>query len=236
MQETLKPDSNACSPSTCGCRRLLQGKERPSSAKKLLGLAHLCRDFGRPHAAAGLYAVVFVFATPLADDLDMPVNRYKAACAAARSRPKDARGAVGEAERAALRRQALDWLRADLALRGQVAARRQVRGPPAHDLADRHRPRGRTGPGALGEIARHRVRGLWRCLWADVDASLAVRPAGAGPGGPPHAGTGPGPPTATQKAIKGGATDDGHVWFEYAAILLLAGDSPGYKEGAAPPA
>ena len=30
------------------------------------------------------------------------------------------------------------------------------------------------------------------------------------------------------KAVNGDATNDGHVWFEYAAVLLLAGDSPGY--------
>src|SRR5205807_1222557 len=27
---------------------------------------------------------------------------------------------------------------------------------------------------------------------------------------------------------KRGATDDGHFWFEYAALLLLSGDRPGY--------
>ena len=28
--------------------------------------------------------------------------------------------------------------------------------------------------------------------------------------------------------MKHGPTDDGHFWFEYAALLLLSGDRPGY--------
>jgi hypothetical protein len=28
--------------------------------------------------------------------------------------------------------------------------------------------------------------------------------------------------------LKHGPTDDGHFWFEYAALLLLSGDRPGY--------
>ncbi|KAA5540007.1 protein kinase [Roseiconus nitratireducens] len=32
------------------------------------------------------------------------------------------------------------------------------------------------------------------------------------------------------KAIDGDYSDNGHVWFEYAAVRILAGDAPGYRE------
>ena len=89
---------------------ILQGKEQPN-LEELLGLAHLCQNYGRPHAAAGLYAAAFAARPALADDLGS-ANRYKAACAAARAADL---ARLGETERAGLRRQALDWLRADLA-------------------------------------------------------------------------------------------------------------------------
>ena len=37
---------------------LLGGAERPDAAEQLR-LARLCRDYGRPYAAAGLYAAAF---------------------------------------------------------------------------------------------------------------------------------------------------------------------------------
>jgi serine/threonine-protein kinase len=33
-----------------------------------------------------------------------------------------------------------------------------------------------------------------------------------------------------QRVLERGATDDGHFWFEYAAVLLLAGDRKGYEK------
>jgi serine/threonine-protein kinase len=62
---------------------LIQGKERPA-LEELLELAHLCQEYGRPHAAAGLYAAAFAARPALADDLSSG-NRYNAACAAARA-------------------------------------------------------------------------------------------------------------------------------------------------------
>jgi hypothetical protein len=32
------------------------------------------------------------------------------------------------------------------------------------------------------------------------------------------------------RALKHGTTDDGHFWFEYAAVLLLSGDRSGYAK------
>jgi tetratricopeptide (TPR) repeat protein len=101
---------------------LLQGRERPAEAERL-ELARLCQDYGRPHDAVGLYAAAFADRPDLADELGCS-HRYNAACAAARAAaelgPDEAR--LGEPVRAGLRRQALDWLRADLAQGAQIAA------------------------------------------------------------------------------------------------------------------
>jgi tetratricopeptide (TPR) repeat protein len=35
------------------------------------------------------------------------------------------------------------------------------------------------------------------------------------------------------RALKRGPTDDGHFWFEYAALLFLSGDRPGYAKACA---
>src|SRR5204863_6184443 len=35
------------------------------------------------------------------------------------------------------------------------------------------------------------------------------------------------------RALERGPTDDGHFWFEYASLLLLAGDRPGYEKACA---
>ena len=62
---------------------LLQGRERPAAAEQV-ELARLCRKYGRPHAAAGLYAAAFAAQPALADDL-YEGHRYAAARAAARA-------------------------------------------------------------------------------------------------------------------------------------------------------
>jgi hypothetical protein len=95
---------------------LLQGKERPA-VEELLELACLCLDYGRPHAAAGLYAAAFAARPALADDLGRG-NRYSAACAAARAAAGkgSAQRPLSDAERADQRQRALAWLRADLTL------------------------------------------------------------------------------------------------------------------------
>ena len=174
---------------------LLQGKERPAAAEQL-ELAHLCQEYGRPHAAAGLYAAAFAARPALADDLDErpPLQRrLRRRPAAADLGPDGAR--LGETERASLRRQALDWLRADLAW-GQIAARRQVGGPPF--ATGGPKPTWRAyGTRCPGGIARRRARRVAAPLGGRGGVA-GRRPAGAGPGVPPPAGTGPGPPTATQ--------------------------------------
>src|SRR5262249_2411808 len=97
---------------------LLQGKEQPGEAERL-ELARQCRGFGRPHAAARLSARAFAAPPALADAL-APGHRHAAACAAARAADGSGGAVLDEPVRAELRRQALDWLRADLAVQTRL--------------------------------------------------------------------------------------------------------------------
>jgi tetratricopeptide (TPR) repeat protein len=95
---------------------LLQGQEQPKDAGERLYLAQLCQEHKQLFAAAArLYAQAFADQPRLADHL-IPSYRYNAACSAALAgcgQGQDA-GGLDEKERARLRREALDWLRADL--------------------------------------------------------------------------------------------------------------------------
>jgi Tfp pilus assembly protein PilF len=98
---------------------LLAGKDKPADADELLSLAILCQNpCERRHAAsASFYAAAFAARPSWAEDLDTS-NRYNAACSAVRAgfgHGVDAAG-LDEATRAKFRRQALEWLNADLLL------------------------------------------------------------------------------------------------------------------------
>src|SRR5581483_3107864 len=106
--------------------RALRGDAEPASAAETLELASLCQlPCKRLHAtAAHLYADAFTAQPQFAADLES-FHRYNAACSAALA-------AAGQAEDAKLlpdkvtnklRRQALQWLRADLALYAGMAKR-----------------------------------------------------------------------------------------------------------------
>ncbi|HEV3238477.1 MAG TPA: tetratricopeptide repeat protein, partial [Gemmataceae bacterium] len=96
---------------------ILKGEQRPKNAEEQLALADLCMRFKNAYvSAAQFFTNAFKEAPTLADAL-MNGNRYNAACAAAlastgqgKEDPKP-----DERQRARLRKQALDWLRADLA-------------------------------------------------------------------------------------------------------------------------
>jgi tetratricopeptide (TPR) repeat protein len=97
---------------------VLKGEEKAKNASELLRLAHFCSTQKRhPAAAARLYADAFAAEPELADDL-AEGDRYRAARAAALAgcgKGRDA-AAVDESGRARWRKQALDWLSADLRL------------------------------------------------------------------------------------------------------------------------
>jgi serine/threonine-protein kinase len=97
----------------------LQGKHQPRDNDERLAFLGLCQFQGRNAAAARLYADAFAADRALADSI--PECLYRAArCAALAGCGRGADGAnLGEAERARWRKQARDWLRADLAARAR---------------------------------------------------------------------------------------------------------------------
>jgi tetratricopeptide (TPR) repeat protein len=201
-------------------------------------VARLCRDNGRPCAAARLYASAFAAQSSLADDLTTR-NRYDGACAAARAATDpgaDAAG-LGEPERAGLCLQALDWLRADLAhwtelLRGGKSVGWVLKtwqtDPALACVRD---------AASLEKLPQNRRRD-WKRLWSAVAAALAEHPSLASDpleDGKAHAARREWGPAAEcyARSMSFGLTDDGHFWFEYAALLLLSGDRNGYAKACA---
>jgi serine/threonine protein kinase/Flp pilus assembly protein TadD len=211
---------------------LLQGKGRPADAGELLDLAGQCRDYGRPSAAARLYAAAFAARPALADDLGSH-NRYAAACAAVRAATDRGTGAAPlvETERAALRRQALDWLRADLE---QTTRQRQGHKPVAEALAPWQADAALAGVRDEAPIEQLPAdeRQEWQRFWAEVAALRSGDPLGRAR---VHAARREWGQAADcyARAVKRGPTDDGELWFEYAAALLLSGDRAGYRQACA---
>jgi predicted ribosomally synthesized peptide with SipW-like signal peptide len=96
--------------------RLIQGDEKAGSAQEGLDLAEMCQ-LKRLHAAAArFFADAFAAAPGLAGDLNAG-RRYNAACSAALAAAGQAEDAakLDDAAKVKHRKQALDWLRADLA-------------------------------------------------------------------------------------------------------------------------
>jgi tetratricopeptide (TPR) repeat protein len=154
----------------------LSGKAKPTSAAEALDLARLCRSTKRHAASARFYAEAFAVQPGLADDLKAR-HRYNAACyAALAGSGKGEDGKLDEKEKARWRRQALTWLRADLALRvkqlasGKAADRQEVAAKMRHweqdsDLA------GVRDPAAVARLPADEQE-AWKKLWADVAALL----------------------------------------------------------------
>jgi serine/threonine-protein kinase len=144
---------------------ILSRKEKPAGAAEGLQLGWICQATKRYADAVRLYADAFAAAPKLR------VLRYNAACcaalAAAALKPNDK-------EQPRLRRQALDWLRADLALWKQQAESGNATGRALTQRtlsAWQNNPslasvRDKQGLGKLPDTERK----AWQKLWADVEA------------------------------------------------------------------
>jgi tetratricopeptide (TPR) repeat protein len=165
----------------------LQGEEQPKDAAERLGFAQLCHQFRKLYAtAARFYDEAFAEEPQLADDLGQQ-HRYKAACAAALAgcgQGEDAKS-LDDKERARLRQQAAEWLRADLKAYRQLMDRSAGKAGPAiaqrlqHWLQDTDFA-GVRGPEALGKLPEAERR-AWQDLWADVAQTLARAQGGPAP-------------------------------------------------------
>jgi superkiller protein 3 len=95
---------------------ILRGDAHPVSTAETIALAQLCQQFKQmPTTAARFYSDAFAAERKLAADLTAQ-HRYNAACSAALAAVGQGKDAdkLDLKERQRLRRQALDWLRADL--------------------------------------------------------------------------------------------------------------------------
>jgi tetratricopeptide (TPR) repeat protein len=152
---------------------VLEGKE-PAAPGELLQMALLCRQYKKRHAAAAqLYQQVFQAQPAVAEDAANQ-HRYHAACAAALAaagKGLDAAKLPDEAP-VKLRRQARDWLQADLGhyteqlQGGNAAAVLQIESRLSHWLADPDLAGVREAK-ALAELPEEEAGG-WQKLWADV--------------------------------------------------------------------
>ncbi len=161
----------------------LRGKVRPAGAVQWHEYAQLCRCNQFPVAAARARLAAFQAEPKRADDLQAG-HRYDAACAAALAgcgQGKDA-GTLTPGQRLRWRRQALTWLRADLALRREQLARgtNADRAEAQQKLrywqqdADLAGLRDREALDKLPAEERHACRRLW----SEIEVLLAGTTAG----------------------------------------------------------
>ncbi len=138
---------------------------------------------------------------------------------------------LDESARTQWRRRALGWLRAYLELSIKLQDSGERAGwSPASWQTDSALASVRD-PAELAKLPAAE-REQWQLLWANVAAHVAADPLGQGRA---HAARREWAQAADAyaRALKHGPTDDGHFWFEYAALLLLSGDRPGYVKACA---
>jgi serine/threonine protein kinase/tetratricopeptide (TPR) repeat protein len=160
---------------------ILSGKEQPASNAERAEYAALCQLKQLTLTSARFYEQAFAAEPKLADDLETD-HRYNAACSAALAAAGQGKDAdkLSDQERADLRKQALQWLRADLAAWGKqldkdadkarpVVQRKMTHWKQDTDLADVRDSK------ALKNLPPEE-RGAWQKLWQDVDTLLAKSP------------------------------------------------------------
>jgi serine/threonine-protein kinase len=156
-----------------GLDAALRGEALPAHAEDGRCLARIASDRGWHAGAARLWSAAFDSDPAGADDL-AAAHRYNAACSAALAgagRSLD-EPSPDEAARARLRAQALDWLRADLALRAkQVDSDAEARQKLRYWLADPDL----AGVRDAEPLARlpEEERAAWQGLWSEVKALVA---------------------------------------------------------------
>jgi eukaryotic-like serine/threonine-protein kinase len=162
---------------------ILEGKEKPADDAERLALAQLCQEYKKRYAAAArFYAEAFEEKPERAKDLRNGL-RYNAACAAALAGCGQGEDAdkLDDNERTRLRQQALNWLKADLALWANVADNEN---PKAREAVQQTLQQWQTDADLAGlrdkpanEKLPEAERATCQQLWADVDALLArVKP------------------------------------------------------------
>jgi hypothetical protein len=158
--------------------KLRSAEGRPANPDEGLQLASLCAGYKRLYAtAAAWYADAFAADPKAADDIKAS-HRYDAACAAAQAgcgRGSDV-DKLTEAQRARLRNQAAEWLRADLQVNQKLLqdSNEQERTLAHERLENWQRDPDLCDVRDLAAIAKlpPAERAAWVQLWADVEILL----------------------------------------------------------------
>jgi tetratricopeptide (TPR) repeat protein len=152
-----------------------RGQDKTAGPAEWLELARVCRLKKRYAAAAHLYAEAFAADPKPADDLRAG-HRYDAArCAVLAAAAEGADDAKpDDRERTRLRGQALDWLRADLALWKKQAQPGQAEGRVTAERVLQHWQADSDLAGVRDEAGLAKLpdkeRQAWEKLWAEVEA------------------------------------------------------------------
>jgi serine/threonine-protein kinase len=152
-----------------------KGEFHPKDTIERLALASICAAKQLHASAARLHAEAFAADPRVADDLKVSY-RYNAACCAALGAASRSEGAVklDDKERARLHKQALDWLKADLALRARQLQTDKPADRNAVQQALRHWQQdsdlaGIRDKAALAKLPSEEQKAFAH-LWADVAA------------------------------------------------------------------
>jgi serine/threonine-protein kinase len=170
--------------------KLLNGEVQPADTAERLVAARMCREHRKLYAAATrFYADAFAAEPKRADDLEAQ-HRYEAACVAALAGSGQGEDAadLDDQARARLRRQALDWLRADLTQYAAIVDRGPPQARPMVQQRLEHWQQDTDFAGMRGAALATRPeaeRPPWQKLWAQVEA---LRQRAAGPPKPPKPG------------------------------------------------
>jgi eukaryotic-like serine/threonine-protein kinase len=166
----------------------LEGKAQPKGATERLAFAQLCQRYRKRYSAAARFSEgAFADQPALAEDLASG-HRYNAACAAALAGCGQGQDAAGldDKEHARLRKQALDWLRADLGAWRRSLEKAPDKARPAVAKTMQHWLADPDFAGVRGEAALAKLpeaeRPRWQDLWEEVEA---LQRRAAGPAGPP---------------------------------------------------
>lgn len=154
---------------------LRKGETKPADANEQMELGRLCLYQRRYAESVAFYHAGFRAKPALATDL-AAAHRYNAACSAARAGTGQGEDAatLTETERVALRKDALDWLRADLVLRQKQAESDKPQDRAAVIRAMQHWRRDTDLAAVRDAIDQlpEAERDDWRKLWQDVEPLL----------------------------------------------------------------
>jgi len=156
--------------------KVLKGEAEPATAAERIELATLCQlSCKRLHATAARLAADAFAADPKLVGKPEQWHRYCAACSAAQAAAGQANDAKLLPDRVALalRRQALIWLQADLAIYAKLVQRDDPQAKATVLRRMTHWQQDADFASVRGKEALDRLpdeRNAWRQLWDDVEA------------------------------------------------------------------